>query len=340
MGGVLCKEQLSGFCKTIEDGKSQNNSGLPWHSEVEVDWNGCRRFPALPPPGNHPRLFFTAEEIPGVLARFTHTEIGDELKSVLTNVKKAFLKQFYAKLEDLSKEEVEKPSKATIEQFFTPDEIRNVGFLGTYVSGVLDDDAELIQKARNSVLFYAKVILESKNLSETEGFDEKPFNVWKSERWDLHIGWMFGGSSYALVYDLMFNILNEGERILIRKAITTAVKGRRSWGMDWPGRRIQSNWAAYHGDLLSLCAVVEGEEGFDQEVYNSFSELMVNFLDYAVYDSGHTVEDFYALNLGMREGSISFLVMARRGHNIFNHPRKSLQSAIVVNAHYIAPELT
>ncbi|CAN8077228.1 unnamed protein product [Agarophyton chilense] len=319
MGGVLCKEELFSFQTHIEERKSRTLCRVPWHSEVEVDCNGCRKFRSLPPPGQHPRLFFSAEDLPSILTRFTHTEIGDVLRTILHNVKTAFLNDFYAKFEELSTEEVEHPSKTTIEKFFTPDEIRNVGLLGTYVSGFLDDDEDLMSKAKRSALFYARVILESKNLADINRY-ENPFHVWKSNRWDLHIGWMFGGSSYALLYDLMFNELNDSERQVMRRAITTAVKGRRSWGMGFPGRRIQSNWAGYHGDLLSLCAVVEGEEGFDREVYNLFSELMVNFLSYAVYESGHTVEDFYTLNLGMREGSMSFLVMARRGHNVFNHP--------------------
>lgn len=325
MGAVLCKAEVSSFCRGIDERQSRSFCSIeqiPWHSDVIVDKNGCRKLPQLPPPGQHPRLFFTSSEIPALSARFTHSEIGHILQGVLKSIERSFLNSYYNSIDSLSHEELTKPSKTTIERFFTADDGRNVSLLAAFVSGFMNDDDVLVEKAKKAALFYARVILESKELADAHGYEETPFHVWKSNKWDLHIGWMFGGSSYALLYDLIYNDLSHYEKNLMRRAITSAVSGRRSWGMGWPGRKIQSNWAGYHGDLLALSAVVEGEEGFDQDVYNLFSELMVNFLEYGVYQSGHTVEDCYALNLGMREGSMAFLVMARRGHNVFNHPRK------------------
>ena len=92
--------------------------------------------------------------------------------------------------------------------------------------------------------------------------------------------------------------------------------------MDLSSRRMQSNWGPYHGELLVMEAVIEGEEGFDSQVYTMFSDMMLNFMNFGVYESGHPVEDSYALNFSLREGSLCMLAMARRGFNLFNHPCK------------------
>lgn len=322
MGGMICKETCKAFCEEFCDEKSEKQSSLPWFSNVEVDWNGCRKLARLPPPGQHPRLFFTKEEIPRILARLTHSEVGPQLQSILKDAQTMFL-QDYSKMHVLSHEEVMNPFKREIiDEFFIAEDKKNVNMLAAYAYGVIHDDNDLIQKTKEMAVFFARVILRSKEIAIQQDLHCKPYNVWHSNEWDLQISWLFGGHCYALLYDIMFNDLQAEERDIMRLAITTAVKGRRGWGMGWPIRRIQSNWASYHGDLLLLSAVVEGEEGYDDEVFVLYSDLMVHYLDYAIYDSGHPIEDSYVLNVGLREGALVFLAMARRGHNVFNHPSK------------------
>lgn len=323
MGATLCKESCHAFCETIINDNEKEKNSCPWYSTVDVDWNGCRKFPRLPPAGQHPRLFFTKQDIPRIVARFTHSEMAPVLKHILDCVQKDFFKQMNAHMSELCDEELESPtSKETIDMFFKSDDNRNVSILGAYVYGIIYEMPEIVAKAKRAAIFYAKVILRSKEIAHEQDLKGKPYNVWHSNFWDLSMGWLFGGSSLALAYDLMFNELSEDERAIMRNAFTTAVRNRRGWGMGWPTRRIQSNWASYHGDLLIISAVVEDEDGFDPEVFTLFSDLMAHYLDYAFYDSGHPMEDSYVLSLGFREGSLCFLVMALRGHNIFNHPRK------------------
>lgn len=322
MGNTICKAEIAETCELVSN-RCENSSSTPWFSDVETDWNGCRKFPRLPPPGEHPRLLFTKSEIPKLLARFSHTEIAPQLERILTGSAKDFLNRYEKVTTSLPSEELQNPtSKETVQEFLKTDEHECTTFLSAYVYGLLNEDDSIMEKVKFMTIFHAKLILHSHHLATTMDCREKPFNIWHNKHWDLSVGWTVGGASYALLYDLIYNEIDEDQRNIIRKSITEAVKGRRSWGMGWPSRRIQSNWAPYHGDLLTLCAVTEGEVGFDSEVYALFSDLMVHFMDYAVYDSGHPIEDAYTLNLALREGSIAFLIMARRGHNLFNHPRK------------------
>ncbi|OSX80680.1 hypothetical protein BU14_0033s0024, partial [Porphyra umbilicalis] len=88
-----------------------------------------------------------------------------------------------------------------------------------------------------------------------------------------------------------------------------------------------SNWALYHGHLALYCAAIEGEgstatgDALDPTVHALFSQLTENYVEYALHDSGHPIEDAYALNLGFREGSLALLALARRGANLFRHPK-------------------
>lgn len=322
MGGVLCKESCDKFEASVEKERCERSASCPWYSNVEVDWNGCRKFTRLPPPGQHPRLFFTKSEIPRIVARFRKSELGPTLRRCLYDAMRP-IQELYNKIEALPEEEKLNPSsKETIDEYFKPNENRNVVILSAYALGYVYDEPEISEKAKKIAVFYAKVILRSRQIALEQDVKEKPYSVWHSNNWNLEVGWLFGGHSFALAYDLMYNDLEEEDRNTIRKAISQAVHGRRGWGMGWPTRRIQSNWASYHGDLLVLNAVVEDEEGFDKEVYALFCDLMVHYMDFAFYDSGHPIEDAYVLNLALREGSLCFMVMARRGYNIFNHPRK------------------
>lgn len=323
MGGVFAKEACAQFCSEIDENPCKGKNRCPWYSDVEIDWNGCRKFPVLPPPGQHPRLLITAGEIPRIVARFTHSELGPELRKILRHSRDVFVSNYYKKFDALPEEERYSPrSRSTIDEFFKGDESRSIHLLGAYAFGIIYNDPEVAQMAKKFAIFYAKVVLRSKEIALEEDLRQKPYHVWHSNVWNLEVGWLFGGNSYAFLYDIIYNDLSEQDRGTIRKAISQAVKGRRGWGMGWPTRRIQSNWASYHGDLLILNAAIEDEEGFDKEVFALFSDLMVHYLDFAFYDSGHPIEDSYALNVGFREGSLCFLVMARRGYNIFNHPRE------------------
>lgn len=308
------------YCHSTDGNCSPRSSCF---TDVEVDWNGCRKFSPLPPVGAHPRLFFTREDIPSIIARFTHSEIGPHLKKLLRATRDCFLKQIDLDcFPSLSENEKNDPSsRETIDQFFTSDANRNILLLGAYAYGIIYNDPDVAEKAKRYAIFYAKVILKARRLAIEEDIQVKPYSVWHNCTWDVGSQVLFGGTCYALLYDIIFNDISEDERAVMRQAITSAVRGRRPWGLGWPTRRIQSNWAGYHGDLYTLSAAVEGEEDCDTEVMTLFSDLMAHYLDYAVYDSGHPIEDAYALNLGLREGSLCFVAMARRGHNVFNHPR-------------------
>lgn len=323
MGAAQCKEAFVSFTDELEATNKlahQRQKGeMPWYADVEVDEEGCRVFKPLPPVGEHPRLLFTREDIPGLAARHTHTYLKTVLKKT-GDRNKSKLVEYYEDFMQLDEDERANPGRETLDKYFVKDFARNEAMLTSYIDAFVSHDEELMNKVKSVLLFYANILVKSCEMARAEGVKDKPYDIWHNTHYDMTTGFLFGGAAYALVYDLMYDILADDERALVRKSISLATSGRRAWGMGWPSRRIQSNWAPYHGDLMVMCAAIEGEEGFDKEVYDLFETLMVHYLDYSIYDSGHPIEDAYVPNLAFREGSIAFMVMARRGFNLFRHP--------------------
>jgi len=313
MGGTIGKESCDEFDASCGDAQQ------PWYKDIEVDDNGCRKFRRLPPPGVHPRLFFTKEEIPQLRARMKHPKIWDKLYKVLDATMKIY-KAYSVKVNALSPEERTCPTEATIREFFKADEARNTGLLGALCWGFINDDAAVIDGVKGLVVFYSRVIRASRVFALTNEATEKPFDFWHTKKWDVGSPWIALGSSGAICYDLLYNTMNESEREDVRGAIADVCCGRISWGVGWPARRIQSNWAPYNSQLYVMQCAIEDEEGFEEETLAKFENLLMQYLDFAFHDSGHPMEDAYALNLGFREGSYSLLAMARRGLNLFNHP--------------------
>lgn len=335
MGAAQCKQACDDFCypTNSEDTPcSERTVPISPFCNVPVQKNGCRQFPRLPPPGQHPRLFFTAEELPQIVARFHTSGISTQMHAILRAMVNSFTK-YYEDFQLLAPKEQECPtSRETIDKFFVIDEARHSCVFGAYVQGFLTNDKTLLSRSMQLAVFHAKVILRSKEIARTDNVRVRPYDVWHTNKFEVGTAWAFGGSSYALAYDIMYNDLPQDDRNTMRRAIATAVRGRRSWGMAYPTRRIQSNWSTYHGDLFVLNAVIEDEEGFDFEVHSMYSDLIVHFMDYAIYESGHPVEDAYAVNLAFREGSLAFIALARRGHNIFSHPRKLAKPSVSCQA--------
>ncbi len=297
--------------------------GLPAVSAVEpvpLDANGTRILRPLPPAGVHPRVLFTAEDLPEIRRSWLETEHGrkvvwPKLQNEVRGVRK-HLAEFAAL--DLSS-----PDAETLGKYWRNDEGRNQRWGMASLVAVVTDDAELKRQMIEVICNYARLILASKEMGMGEvvgktGANElnRRFNVWKSDAFDLSVCWLFGGAGFALSYDLLYNDMTEAERDLVRSALAAATAGRRSHGMGEPRGRAISNHYGYHGDLAVMLAAIEGEEGFDEQTWEGIRQVLVDHWEIGVTPDGYYHEDGY-FHLGLREGSRGLLVLARRGYNVF-----------------------
>lgn len=182
-------------------------------------------------------------------------------------------------------------------------------------------------------------------------YDQNTYaHLWSPDRlFNLEYNWVFGGTGIGFVYDLLFDYIEEKDRVRMRSALAMFVLNREAWGATETStrsspnakkhpHRIFSNWAGYHSNLFLANLAIEGEEGIDEyaasalaqngqstafnkRLHELYSELLKQFIHHSFYPDGSTFEDGYSYFLALREGSLGLLATHRRGSNVLGTPR-------------------
>ncbi|RMD77834.1 MAG: hypothetical protein D6820_10960, partial [Lentisphaerae bacterium] len=120
----------------------------------------CRRLKPLPPPGVHPRLFFTRDELQAIRERLDHSRFGRKFKPVVQRIITSVRKNW----KRFAESNFEHPTPQQIERYFRPDEGRNISWGVTSLYAFLYDDAELKRLMIGVVCNYARLLLASREL--------------------------------------------------------------------------------------------------------------------------------------------------------------------------------
>ncbi|MBL7078031.1 MAG: hypothetical protein ISS31_11240, partial [Kiritimatiellae bacterium] len=291
---------------------------------ADSDANGCRKLSALPEPGIHPRVFFTADEYPLMKERLAAPHFQKAFGTMRQQAVDRCRKGQWRKLADADFD-LEGVSDEDILDWFKGGEGRNQDWGVASVHAILEDDTELQNIMRRIIVNYARVILASKErgvggeqTGKTGQLLNKQLNIWTHNRWDVGVGWTFGAAGYATAYDVLYNTMTPDERDLVRQSIAAATQGRKSYGNGLPAGFASSNHYGYHGDLAVMLSAIEGEPGFDQETWDGIVQVMRDYWEKGYTPFGYSREDGYGPNLGLRGGGRGFMVLARRGYNIFS----------------------
>jgi hypothetical protein len=288
-------------------------------AQVPLDANGCRKLEPLPPPGVHPRVFFTANEMEQIKRRHS-SEFGKAYskiaKQVIDGVKKDW--------SEFAERDPATFTAADISGHIKSDAGRNIRWGIASLSSVLADNKELQQMMARVITNHCHLLLMSKRTGKGGDLTLKTgdqlnlkSNIWKTDQFDLGVGWTIGGCGLALSYDVLFNMMTPKQRATVREAIAESTRGRKSYGMGKPEGFACSNHYGYHGDLAVLLAAIEGEEGYDEQTAANIRQVLTDYWNNGFTKRGASHEDGYGPDLGLREGSRGLFVLARRGFNIF-----------------------
>ena len=284
---------------------------LVW-SATELNVDGCRVLSLLPREGEHPRVLFTKEEFPLIKKRLEAPAYREAFKVQRQQLRDRVMgRKQYAELDP------ERIDEATVEKLFGLGEGLGSDWGGAAILAIVDNDGELKERMIKNLVGHAHLVLKSKQLFD-QGRKGKWSGVWEKPDYNVGVAWTFGAAGYAIAYDVLYNDMTEKQRDIVAKAIATATTGRRSYGMEKPRGFATSNHYGYHGDLMVMMAAIEGHPDFDQETWDNINQVMRDYWEISYTDMGFSREDGYGPNLGMRAGGLAYLVMARRGYNIFD----------------------
>lgn len=232
----------------------------------------ARTFKPAPAPYVHPRILFNAEDLPAIKDRLDNGVFGQALWTYIGT-------GWFANAEVTNLAALDLSGGVTLSHVQTywenGGESRNIRFFTTALKGVLYNDTASKDLVIDAIVNLSKIIVASKTLMPGH-------STWADNGWGLGDAWINGGEGMALAYDILYNDMTTGERADVRLAIATATEGRRAWGMGFPEGRIISNWAMYNGNLITMILAIEGETGYDSEVYDLYATMATDYFNHAV----------------------------------------------------------
>ena len=276
-----------------------------------TDDTGVRIFSNVPPVGMHPRVLMSPEDLPSWRQAVIKTYRG----------KTFFAKRFQSKaIDTLAALAPAMPEEDLPAAYPDIGPGGNHQLLFATLDVIYHQDAERAKFVCQAIVNFARVIharskYESKwgkikqSIGDIKGNDGIPAGLYEL--------WLRGGADFALAYDYLYNYMTDQQRDLCRSALSLATKDLVCWGMNFPRGRGVSNWYGYHGEFGVMLLAIEGEKGFHADQWESFRQMIRDWAEVHIYETGGSNEDGYTLNTSLREGQFTLLAMARRGENHF-----------------------
>jgi hypothetical protein len=276
----------------------------------------------LPKPYTHPRVLFSAEQIPAIRERIIHTQTGQLLLQNLHNRTAIFDKasnwerRTLDKLIDNKWEEAKqlidsnssKPngSAGHYQQYFVYELM-----LKTFECLVFDKKEEGKQMA-NAFYNYCQII--KPQLLEKQKTTPFSDDVWRSQTSNIINHFV------TYMYDFSYNFLTKPQQDYIRDMIAVYSFGKLTMGMRMPPHFRNWNWINVSQQLCLNVLAIQGEKGYDARVYAHCVKNMKAFMDYGLSAKGSSKEAVGYTSFGFYWAAPSLVAMARQGNNYITHP--------------------
>jgi hypothetical protein len=303
------------------------------------------RFSAPPKPGVHPRIFFNPEELPALRERLKNTVIGrEQAKKLAAN--SALLRQGMKGYDPKSPASKSLDGSPLVDNFgyfarsSVPYQKLVAGdpkALGDTIANMSGDISRLAEQMAGEALWclitedekgakdvaaaittWAKIVSPTLKPEDDWQWDGQSFGQIKYGKQEM--GRIFdkvGHDNLGLCYDFIYNYMTAEQRDTVRSFIATATAGRIGYGFDQPHYVRVGNWITFHtAALMILSLAIEGEKGYDPEIYRQGAEVFNDYYHYSVLEDG---ESFESIGKG---GAAPLIVapMAKRGNWVAANP--------------------
>lgn len=290
-------------------------AGIAVGGYSDMDEHGCRIFSKVPPPGVHPRVILSPEDLPEWRKEVIKTYRGSTF----------FSKRFKSPevIDVLAELHPNISDEALLKGYPHTGPGHNHHLLYATLDVIYHEDEEKAKHVCKAIANFARVLIARNKLDPAWGkIEDKIGDIagLKGIPTGLTQLWYRGGADFALAYDFLYNHMTKEQQDICRKAISLSTKDLVTWGMHFPRGRAVSNWYGYHGEMGPMLLAIEGEAGFRTDQWKAFKQMIRDWFDVQIYETGGGNEDGYIFNTGLREGQFTMIAMARRGENLFVQP--------------------
>ena len=263
---------------------------------------------APPPPGAHPRVLFGPDELPALREQLKTTVPGQKIMAAIRkeldgNIRKAgsATTQGY---QDLIAGKTDVPIHKNI----------SIAYAAAYEAFrclVEEDDAagRDVAKAITTIARIDQAVFEQ-SIAEfkAKNPDAERIDFRLTTKHSSHNGML------GLMYDWAYGWMDDQQRQTVREAIALASSNMTLQGAQTlrTPRTSGSNWISWTARLVTLCAAIEGEPGYDATSYEHAVNAMKWFFALSVLPDGESMEGWGKQFL-MAE--LAYM-MARRGEPI------------------------
>lgn len=285
------------------------------------NYDGIRDVGVVPPIGEHPRVFFNADDLPEIRNRLDNTPSGKAANAQI---------QAYMKLLELGYDGGCKSGKYCRQADYALDplgrqRVSNPGLFNVkslYQSLVSNDNDPLRNTTGTTrILLCAIIALRSFDYllkENVEGLQQVSRAIHSMSRemgkysddyqCNFHI---------AMAYDFAANSMNQEQKTFVRNKLSQYLAGEQPYGTYEESYATTSNWTALTSFSPLVYMAIEGEvDGLNKIAYEGAVRAYYNFLTYGFYPSGAGVE-----GLGKNYMYITTMIaMERRGEKLLGHP--------------------
>ena len=288
------------------------------------------RLGKVPPPGIHPRILISPDQLPDLRSRLKDTATGRALYENLQERLKEALHtpanwggEFYAKLASGDLEGAR--ALAKVHKGLPPGVGHYQPFLEAIVweafDAMITEDQVRGKQAATALSTYAELIAPLVDRALQAPLND---DVWRAKvqgpatgDWssDQGIRDAMGYHNIGYAYDFAYNFMDDKQRDIVRSLIAKATSGRVWMGARLPHHFRNWNWCAVGLGQPLLALAIEGEKGYDPRVYKMGTDIARDYITYGISPKGVSTEAVGYTQFGLVWANPFMVAAARRGEN-------------------------
>ena len=302
----------------------------------------ARLYSKVPPPGIHPRILFSPEDVPIIKKQLESTVSGRQL---LAQTDFVLSKTLYDKNSDEGKifNKLSSGDLSGLEWLID----EKTGFIQHYFKGYkfqgkLTPHAGYLPRLMEAAAFSALIDnnevrgkelaaamanywkLREPLIDKVNADKDSPPDYWRS----FHQ--LVSASNLGLGYDLAAKWMTSEQKKVLRRVIMKATSGKLAYGENGPTPWRDTNWTGWDLTHFLTALSIEGEEGYDPEIRKVASETVRDYLTWGIDPYGVIFETNGKNGAGLLYALSSAVALARRGENYLGNPHlRKLTSAQV-----------